>query len=155
MRKKLTTLLLAMAMCVTGIFGYSVDAQAEELIEKDIEYSELQTEDALVGYMESQTWGAYLAGGHSTINDAGNGYIGVGGMTVAATSCKVAVTAIVERLSSGSWVRVTSYTASKTSATVVTVSKSLLVSSGYYYRVRCTHYASTDASTSCTGALWM
>ncbi|MBQ8804120.1 MAG: hypothetical protein IJZ53_10835 [Tyzzerella sp.] len=155
MKKKLTIFILATMMCVTGIFGYHMDVQAEDIVDEDIEFSELLTEDALIGYAESQTRGVYLASGYSIINDAGGGKIGVGGITNAAYRCKVSVNAVVERLVSGSWVRVTSYSATNTNALTAGVSKSLWVSSGYYYRVRSVHYASTDMSSSCTSSLWM
>ena len=154
MKKKLMMLLLAVTLCVTGILSVDITSNAEEIGE-DVEYKSLLTEDALIGHMQSQTWGVYLASGSSVINDAGGGKIGAGGITTAAKACKVSVNVIVERKVSGSWVRVTSWTATKTSATSVMSSKTLSVTSGYYYRVRCTHYASTDASSSCTSSLWM
>lgn len=154
MKKKLMMLLLALALCVTSMYTVDIKANAEGIGE-DVEYESLLTEDALVGNMESQTWGVYLANGMSVINDAGSGKIGAGGSTTAATACTVSVNVIVERKVNGSWVRVTSWTATKSSATYVSASKTMSVTSGYYYRVRCTHSAATDASNSYTGALWM
>lgn len=155
MKKRLVALLLAMACVVTGIFSVNTDAKAEEWVEEDVELSYLMTEDAIIGYMERQTWGVYLSSGYSTINDAGNGKIGAGGITNAAVRCRVSVTAIVERKVNGSWARVTSWTQTNTNALTASVSKYLYVTSGYWYRVRSTHSASTDGSTSCTGTLWM
>lgn len=154
MKKRLMMLLLAVTLCVTGIFSVNTTSNAEEIGE-DVEYESLLTEDALIGHIQSQTWGVYLVDGTSVINDAGGGKIGAGGITTAAKACKVSVNVIVERKVSGSWVRVTSWTATKTSATSVMSSKALSVTSGYYYRVRCVHSASTDTSSSYTGALWM
>ena len=93
--------------------------------------------------------------GNSIINDAGGGKIGWGGVTNAAVRCKVSVLAIVERKVDGSWVRVTSASAEATNAYSAIVSKTLSVASGYYYRVRCVHYAATDTSSSYTGGLLM
>lgn len=154
MKKKLMMILLAVALCVTSIYSVDMKANAEDIGE-EVEYESLLTEDALIGNIESQTWGVYLASGTSTINDAGGGKIGAGGATTAASYCKVTVNVIVERKVNGSWGRVTSWSASNSSALFVTTGKTISVASGYYYRVRCTHYASTDASSSCTGALWM
>lgn len=142
-------------MCVTGILNYNIDVHAEDIVETDVAFEELLTDDALVGYAVSQTRGAYLANGYSTINDAGGGQIGVGGITIAAYRCKVSVNAVVERLVNGSWVRVTSFSRTNTNALSASVSKYVLVGSGYYYRVRSTHCASSDTSTSCTSSLWM
>lgn len=155
MKKKLMMVLLAVALCVTSIYSVDIQANAEENIEEEVDYESLLTEGALTGHMASQTWGVYLVSGTSTINDAGSGKIGAGGSTTAATYCKVSVNVVVERKVSGSWVRVTSWSSTKSSALVVSTGKTISVASGYYYRVRCVHNASTDSSSSCTGALWM
>ena len=155
MKKKLMMILLAVALCVTSVYVVDIQANAEEVIGEDVSYESLLTEDALIGNMESQTWGVYLVSGTSTINDAGSGKIGAGGSTNASKNCSVSVLVVVERKVNGSWVRVTSWTASKSSAMVVSTGKTISVASGYYYRVRCTHYAATDTSSSCTSSLWM
>lgn len=154
MKKKLTMILLAFALCVTSIFTVDIKANAEEMGE-DVPYESLLTEDALIGEMQSQTWGVYLSRGTSVINDAGGGKIGAGGSTIAAKKCTVAVNAIVERKVNGSWVRVTSWSVTNSNALLAVASKTISVASGYYYRVRCTHYAATDTSSSCTSSLWM
>ena len=154
MKKKLTMILLALALCTTSLFTVDMKANAQGT-EEDVTYESLLTEDALIGDMQSQTWGVYLSSGTSIINDAGGGKIGAGGSTTAAKKCKVSVIVYVERKVGSSWVRVTSWTATKTSALVVSTGKTISVASGYYYRVRCTHYAATDSSSSFTDALWM
>ena len=154
MKKKLTTIILTLVLCVTGIFSVNIQANAESIGE-DVPYESLLTDNTLIGYMQSQTRGVYLSSGTSNINDAGGGKIGAGGATSAASYCKVTVNVIVERKVNGSWARVTSWSATKTSALFVTTGKTISVASGYYYRVRCTHYASSDSSSSCTSSLWM
>lgn len=154
MKKRLTALLLAFMFSVTGMLVVNVDVKAEDAGE-DVDISFLLTEDALIGYAENQTWGVYLADGYSILNDAGGGKIGCGGVTNASKRCTVSVNAVVERKVNGSWVRVTSWTQTNSNALTASVSKYLAVGSGYYYRVRCTHRASTDASNSCTSSLWM
>lgn len=154
MRKRLLALFLAAMFCVTGIIAGDAKAYAED-VAQDIEISEIWTEDALVGYAELQTRGLYLAEGVSIINDAGGGKIGCGGITTATVRCKVSVNAVVERKVGSSWVRVTSWTSTNASAYSASVSKTLSVGSGYYYRVRCTHCAASDTSNSCTDSLWM
>ena len=154
MKKKLTMILLAIALCVTSIFSVDMKANAQGT-EEEVTYESLLTENALIGSMQSQTWGVYLSSGTSIINDAGGGKIGVGGSTTAATKCKVSVNVVVERKVGSSWVRVTSWTSTNTYALVVSTGKTISVASGYYYRVRCVHSASTDTSSSFTDALWM
>ncbi len=154
MKKKLTMILLAIVLCTTSLFTVDMEANAKET-EEDVTYESLFTEDALIGDMESQTWGVYLSSGTSIINDAGGGKIGAGGKTSAAKYCQVSVNVIVERKVNGSWARVTSWTATNSNALLVTTGKTISVASGYYYRVRCVHRAATDASNSCTSSLWM
>ena len=154
MKKRIVAMVLALLFSVTGMVAGERKVYAEESAQ-DVEMSAVWTKDALVGYGESQTWGIYLLEGVSIINNAGGGKIGCGGITNAAVKCKVSVTAVVEKKVNGSWTRVTSWTATNASAYSASISKYLSVGSGYYYRVRCTHYASTDVSSSCTDSLWM
>lgn len=154
MKKRLFALFLTLMFCITGIGADDSKAYAKEVVQ-DVEISEIWMEDALLGYAQSQTRGVYLAQGVSIINNAGGGKIGCGGITEAAVKCKVSVTAIVERKVGSNWVRVTSWTATNASAYTASVSKTLSVASGYYYRVRSTHYAGSDTSSSYTSGLWM
>lgn len=124
-------------------------------VDKETDASYLLTEDAIIGYMENQTRGMYLLSGYSVIKDGGTGKIIAGGGTNAAISCLVEVNVIVERLSGGNWVRVTSWTGSRTNALSVMSSKTLSVGTGYYYRVRCVHFAASDVSSSMTSSLWV
>lgn len=154
MKRRILTLLLAMVICATSMMSWNVNVNAETDGE-DIDISELMTEDALIGYAENQTWGVYFSDGCSVINKISSTKIGAGGVTNASKKCTVTVTAIVERKTSSGWARVTSWSQTNENAYSAMASKSLIVSSGYYYRVRCYHYASTDAASSCTNALWV
>ena len=142
-------------LCITGIMSWKVETKAETT-EEDIALSEVMTEDALIGYSQNQTWGVYYSDGYSIINKISSTKVGAGGVTNANVKCKVSVQAILERKnSSGTWGRVTSWLQTNESAYSAMISKSVTVSSGYYYRVRCYHYAGTDASSSYTGGLWI
>lgn len=154
MRQKAVSFILALVLTVTGVYVSAVSVHAENS-SNDVNISDVWTDDSLVGYAELITRGIYLAQGISIINDAGNNKIGAGGITNAAVRCTVSVNAIVEKKVSGSWSRVTSWTATNTNALTAGVSKTLSVSSGYYYRVRSVHRAATDGSSSCTSSLWM
>ena len=154
MKRRIMAMLLALILCVTGVFYQGFETKAEDMGE-DLDISYLIAESTLVGTTGNQTRGVYLLEGNSFINAQSSTKIGVGGNTVAAVKCKVSVTAIVERLVNGSWVRVTSYTTTTASGFSAVVSKSLTVGTGYYYRVRCLHYAATDGSSSWTSSLWM
>ena len=154
MKHKSLAILLALIIGLVGIYGIEVNVNAEEL-GQDIDFSYLSTEDALVGYMQNQTWGVYLIEGYSIINKISSTTIGAGGITGAAVRCKVSIASIVERQTSTGWARVTSWTQTNENAFSAGISKSLTVGTGYYYRVRSTHYAESDVSSSWTGALWM
>lgn len=154
MKRKLMAILLTMVMCMSTILCMGYEVKAEDVGE-DIEFSELLTEEALIGYAELTTRGVYLAEGNSIINKISSTKIGAGGTTTAAIKCKVSVCPMVEKLVNGNWVYVTSWTVTNASAYSAMASKSITVSTGYYYRVRCSHYAGTDGSSSCTSALWM
>lgn len=154
MKRRMMALLLTMVMCLTTMFCMGYEVKAEDVGE-DIEFSELLTEEALIGYAQPTTRGVYLMEGNSIINKISSTKIGAGGSTTAAIKCKVTVCPFVERQVNGSWAHVTSWTVTNASAFSAMASKSITVSTGYYYRVRCTHYAASDVSTSCTSALWM
>ena len=154
MKKRIFTMLLAILICMGSIMNWELSANAEGESE-DIEMSELMTEDALIGYVENQTWGVYLSNGQSIINKISSSKLGAGGVTNATVQCTVKITCILERKVDGSWVRVTSWTQSNTDSYYAMISKSVTVASGYYYRVRSHHYAGTDTASSCTSGLWI
>ena len=154
MKKRILAVLVAFLMCMSIVLAEPVTVRAEEAGE-DLDFSYLLTENALVGYAESQTRGVYLVSGRSIINKISSTKIGAGGTTTAAVKCKVSITSIVERQTSTGWARVTSWTQTNQNAFSAMISKSLTVGTGYYYRVRSSHYASTDVSSSWTNALSM
>ena len=154
MKKRIVTMLLAVMLCVTGIFTMEIQVNAEEDGE-ELDYSYLATDNALIGYAVPETRGMYYSDGYSIINKISSTKIGAGGVTNAAIRCKVSITSIVERKTSTGWARVTSWTQTNENAYSAMISRSLIVSTGYYYRVRSHHYAATDVSVSATDALWM
>ena len=157
MKKKIVLILLAFVLVSVGIQGPKATVNASEgaIEEEDVAFETLLTEGALIGETQMQTRGYYLMSGRSVINKMASNKIGAGGVTIASVDCKVSVTAIVERLVGGSWVVVTSWTVTKASDMSVMASKTLTVGTGYSYRVRCLHYAASDASSSWTSALSM
>jgi len=155
MRKRMFSLFLAIMLCVVGIANLGVEVKAE-VVSEDVGLSAIMTDDALIGYAQNQTWGVYFSDGYSIVNKISSTKVGAGGVTNAKVKCTVQVNAILERKnSSGSWVRVTSWLQTNENAYSVMVSKSVTVSSGYYYRVRSYHTAGSDASNSYTNALYI
>ena len=157
MRKKIVSMIIAVSV-VAGIFSMIPAEQvraAEEIITVD---GSVLLEDAeeSVGEMDVQTKGQYLQTGSSKIVRAGTGKITVGGTTIAQKQVsRVQVSVIIERLVNGSWLRYTSWSASKTNAYSVSTSKTLTVPRGYYYRVRSIHNANSDIGNSNTNALYV
>lgn len=150
MKKKILVITSAFLLGIVGVGANASRVCAQE----SQDYSYLLTEDAIIGQMQPETKGVYLSSGTSVIKDAGTGKIAAGGITIAAQPCDVTVNVIVERLDGGSWLRVTSWTGSLKNTWSVGSSKTLSVGRGYYYRVRCLHFAHTDASSSMTSSLW-
>ena len=155
MNKRVLVMILTMMVCIAGIMEWTTNVYAE-VTSESISFSELMTEDALIGYSQNQTRGVYYSDGHSIINKISSTKVGAGGVTNANVRCTVRVTAILERKnSSGNWERVTSWSKTNQNALSAIVSQSITVASNYYYRVRCNHYAGTDSSSSFTNGLWI
>lgn len=154
MRKRLMAFLMAFALCICGIWSFNTESYAKE-DDGNVDLSYLSTEGALIGYTQNQTRGVYLANGVSIINRISSTKIGAGGVTNASQYCKVGIVAIVERETASGWERVTSWDYTTNYGITAAVDRTLNVGTGYYYRVRCTHYAGTDTSSSWTNALPM
>lgn len=153
MKNKIVLALSILALSLAANNWKQINVYAQEEGRKE-EYSYLLNDEAIIGRTEVNQTGVYLMDGMSVIQDAGTGKIVAGGITNAARQCDVTVNVIVERLNGESWARVTSWTASKDYAWTVGSSKTLSVGRGYYYRVRCLHFANSDTSSSWTGNLW-
>lgn len=136
------TAMLAAVMMVFGVMGHMVQA-AEENNEQ-------------IGYATIQTRGVYLQNGYSQISKVGSGKIAVGGGTTAQkVVTEVSINVNVERKVNGYWEHYTSWTVTKNNAIAVTSSKTLTVPKGYYYRVKCVHYANSDVSSSYTNGIYI
>nr|WP_294464241.1 DUF6147 family protein [uncultured Sellimonas sp.] len=144
-RKKLLSKAAAMITAVTlvfGVSGYLVQA-AEESSEQ-------------IGYITIQPRGVYLQSGYSKISKVGDGKITAGGNTTAQkVVSEISINVNVERKVNGSWKQYTSWTTTKSNAIALNSSKTLTVPKGYYYRVKCVHYANSDVSSSSTGGLYI
>lgn len=161
MQKRIMRLLAIFCLCTIVFINYDLNVLATEDskvigTEENIDYSYFVQLNPVYGYA-NVTRGVYLLSGDSGITKINSYTIGAGGDTVAAVRCDVSITSIVERynMETDRWAFITSWTASKENAFSAAISKSLVVDSGYYYRVRSLHYAGTDASSSWTNALYV
>ena len=153
MKKKILMIASVFMFGLAGTITSETVSHAQEGSDITQDYSYLLTGDTIIGQMLPETRGVYLSTGTSTISDAGTGKITWSAPADGFTG-DVTVNVIVERLSGDNWARVTSWTAKLSNTWSVGTDKILNVGSGYYYRVRCLHFAHTDASSSWTGNLW-
>ena len=144
--------MIAFMLAVTGI-----NVRAQEQMSM-VDGSYLTHEEEATGSAILIMRGEELQSGTSKINKPATGVINAGGTTTAHRSVKeIGVAVVVERLKSGSssWYYYKSWEAVKTNASSVMSSKRLTVSGGYYYRVRCTHWANSEVSSSFTSGIYI
>lgn len=161
MKKRVMVLVLTMLFSIVSMFSQNLSAFAKENedvvgTEGNIDHSYFTPLNSLYGHANA-TRGVYLASGDSAITKHSSYEIGASGVTTAAVRCDVTVIVIVERynMQTDGWQFITSWTKENTNAFTAAISKSLIVDSGYYYRVRSLHYAGTDSSSSWTNALYV
>lgn len=145
MRKRITSVLLVVAMISTMLFGQVITASAETG-EKRVEGSLLTSANSSEGFTSSNlnTRGQHLMEGNSGISKAGRGRIYAYGATAANHDVeKITVIVAVDRYDekNDSWGQVATFTAEDFNTYYVSVGKVVQVERGYYYRVRCAHYA--------------
>ena len=154
MKKRYLSLICIRAF-VLSISGVSVRAQGGTSM---VDGSYLTHEVESEGSAFLDTRGVYLQAGTSKINKPAAGVINAGGTTTASrTVDEIGIAVVVERLKKGtsSWYYYRSWELVKEDASSVMSSKRLTVSGGYYYRVRSTHWANSDASSSFTSGIYV
>lgn len=138
-----------------SISGVNVRAQGAMSM---VDGSYLTHEDEATGNAILIMRGEDLQSGTSKINKPAAGVINAGGTTTADHVVReIGVAVVVERLKSGSssWYYYKSWELVKNNDSSVMSSKRLTVPGGYYYRVRCTHWANSDASSSSTNGIYI
>lgn len=154
MKKRCLSLVCVMALLLS-LSGVNVYASEERVM---VDGSYLTHDEEVVGEAVLVTRGDDLQAGTSKVSKASSTAINAGGTTTAKhTVSNIGITVIVERLKKGtsSWTYYKTWDAIKTNTSVVSSSKKLTVSGGYYYRVRSTHWANSDVSSSYTNGLYM
>lgn len=150
MKKRLLSLVCVMAM-VLALSGVNVRAS-----EQRVDGSYLTNDTESVGEAVLVMRGEDLQMGISKVSKSSATSIAAGGTTTAKHEVKkIGIIVIVERLKVGTsgWSFYRSWEAEKTNTSLITSSKTLTVSKGYYYRVRATHWANSDVSTSSTNGI--
>ena len=156
MKKKIVSVCLT-AMLVRGLSMTSMqEARAAE--GKVIDGSELTHEEESIGYDTKITRGEDLLTGYSKCTKLGDGKIYAGGTTIAAQVVKsVQIGVLVERAKEEdtAWSYYDNWYKENTNTNRVMSNRKLYVEGGYYYRVRCTHAANSDVSSSFTNGVYV
>lgn len=124
-----------------------------------IDGSYLTHDDESIGYDTKITRGEHLLTGYSKCAELGPEELYVGGVTIARHVVEeVGVGLIVERAQEGdtAWKRYDGgWNEYKEKTDRLSISAILEVEGGYYYRVRCTHSAGGDLSSSFTNGVYI
>lgn len=157
MRKRLLSLgcVLMLVACMTVISGNTAQASSDLPM---IDGSYLTHEEESIGYDTKITRGEDLLTGYSKGVRLGAGVFYAGGTTIAAhTVDEVGVGVIVERAQEGDdhWTIYDGWTKFNQNADKVSANRRMEVEGGYYYRVRCTHSANDDMSSSFTDGVFI
>ena len=102
--------------------------------------------------------GEDLQAGTSKISKGGTGIINAGGTTTADHVVdEIGIAVVIEKLKAGTstWYYYKTWQVKKYDASSVSTSRRYTVPGGYYYRVRCTHWANSDASSSFTSGIYI
>ena len=156
MKKKLVSVCLT-TLLVGGLSMTSMqEARAAE--GKVIDGSELTHEEESIGYDTKITRGEDLLTGYSKCTKLGDGKIYAGGTTIAAQVVKsVQIVVIVERAKEDDteWSYYDDWRKENKNTNRAMSNRTLYVEGGYYYRVRCTHVANSDMSSSFTDGIYI
>ena len=156
MKKKIVSVCLT-ALLVGGLSMTSMqEARAAE--GKVIDGSKLTHEEESIGYDTKITRGEDLLTGYSKCTKLGDGKIYAGGTTIAAQVVKsVQIVVIVERAKEDDteWSYYDDWRKENKNTNRAMSNRTLYVDGGYYYRVRCTHVANSDMSSSFTNGVYV
>lgn len=157
-RKRKLLSICCMLFVIAGMMGISSTESKAASELPMIDGSYLTDEEESVGYDTELTRGVDLLAGYSKARRRGPGLLYAGGSTIAAhTVDEVGIAVIVERAQEGdeSWEFYDSWQKFNYDVDQVSSSKELEVEGGYYYRVRCTHSANGDMSSSFTNGVYI
>lgn len=157
MKKRLLSGGLAAVLTLCMLLSATCFAEAES-DEPMVDGSKLTHNDEAIGYDTKITRGEFLFSGYSKIVVLGPEKIYAGGTTIAAQEVdSVKVGVLIERAQEGdtSWERYEGWQKESFNTDRVNSNKMLEVEGGYYYRVRSTHSANSDMSSSFTDGVYV
>lgn len=156
MKKKILSICFAV-MLVGGLSMTSME-EAKAAEKKVLDGSELTHDSESIGYDTKITRGVDLMTGYSKCTKLGEGKIYAGGTTIARQVVKsVQIAVIVERAKEedNEWTTYDGWQKENLNNNRVMSNRTLYVDGGYYYRVRCTHAANSDVSSSFTDGIYI
>ena len=157
MKRRLLSLCCIILLVFGLVSGTVIDSQAAEE-QSVIDGSYLTEDEESVGYDTKITRGEDLLTGYSKCVVMGPGKLYAGGCTIATRTVKdVGLSVSIERAQKGDdrWTGYTAWQKFNEDVDRVASSKMLEVEGGYYYRVRCTHSANSDLSSSFTDGVFV
>ena len=149
-----------MCLAVMLVGGLSMTSMQEVKAAegKVIDGSVLTHDEESIGYDTKITRGEDLLTGYSKCTKLGKGKIYAGGTTIAAHVVEsVQIAVIVERAKEedNEWTTYDGWQKENLNNNRVMSNRTLYVDGGYYYRVRCTHVANSDMSSSFTDGIYI
>lgn len=146
MKKRTLSVVSMLAIVCTMLFGQVLSVAAEETDLKMVDGSYLTMDDSSEGFTESNPLlrGEHLMDGNSGISKAGRGRIYAYGATTANHDVDfISVVVYVDRYNeeTGNWGQIETWTVEDENTYYVSTGKVVSVDRGYYYRVRCEHFA--------------
>lgn len=150
MKKRLISVFCMLAVVCTMLFGQVLDTAAEETEQRLVDGSYLTMDDSSEGFTESNPLlrGEHLMDGNSGISKAGRGRIYAYGATTADHDVDyIAVIVFVDQYNEEEdyWGQVATWTVEDENTYYVSSGKVVIVERGYYYRVRCEHFAGSKS----------
>ena len=149
--------MLLTVMLIGGLSMTSMqEIKAAEI--KEIDGSKLTHDEESIGYDTKITRGADLLTGCSKCTKLAKGKIYAGGTTIATQEVKsVQIAVMVERAKKEDteWSYYDGWQKENKNTNRVSSNRTLYVDGDYYYRVRCTHVANSDMSSSFTDGIYI
>lgn len=157
MKRKIMSMCCALVLTLGLACGAVLETKAAST-DPILDGSYLTHDEESIGYDTKITRGEDLLTGYSKCVVLGAGKIYVGGTTIAAqvVDCvKIGVT--IERAQEGddAWSAYDGWIAESENTDRISSNRTLYVEGGYYYRVRCTHVANGDMSSSFTDGVYV
>lgn len=156
MKRRIWSMCLAVMM-VGGLLMTSMqEVKAAE--GKVIDGSKLTHDDESIGYDTKITRGEYLMTGYSKCTKLAKGKIYAGGTTIARQDVdRIQIAVLVERAKEEDteWSYYDNWKKENLNTDRAMSNRTLYVDGGYYYRVRCTHVANSDMSSSFTNGVYV